>query len=326
MQSNWQKSLKELITDPQVLLDLLALDPKLLPAAQQAAKLFPLRVPVGFVARMEKGNINDPLLRQVLPLGAELEEVAGFVADPLKEQNVNPIPGLLHKYHGRVLLTVTGTCGVNCRYCFRRDFPYNENNPGSQGWEKALEYIAADSSITEVILSGGDPLMATDTYLAKLTQKIAQVPQITTLRIHTRMPIVMPERVTSELVAWLVGSKLRPVVVVHCNHANEIDLSVHKAMQSLRQAGVTLLNQAVLLQGVNDSVDILVDLSQALFNGGIIPYYLHLLDKVRGAAHFDVNATLAKQLVLEMAQRLPGYLVPKLVQEQPEMGAKQFVV
>lgn len=326
MQVNWQTSLKQAITDPQQLLDLLALDPQLLAPAQQAAALFPLRVPLSFVARMRKGDMTDPLLRQVLPLGYELEEVAGFVADPLAEKNANPLPGLLHKYHGRVLLTVTGTCGVNCRYCFRREFPYGDNKPGSQGWEKAIDYIAADTSIREVIFSGGDPLMATDTYLAKLVQNIAQIPHVTTLRIHTRMPIVMPERVTEELITWFTATRLHPVMVVHCNHANEINGAVHNAMQSLRQARVTLLNQSVLLKGVNDSVESLVHLSRTLFDSGVLPYYLHLLDRVRGAAHFEVSAAVAKQLIGEMTLLLPGYLVPKLVQEVPGMGAKQFVV
>lgn len=326
MKISWQQSLKEAITDPQELLAILELSPDLLSAAQKATQLFPLRVPRGFVVRMEKGNIKDPLLQQVLPVGAELNEVEGFIEDPLKEQNANPIPGLLHKYHGRVLLTVTGACGVNCRYCFRRHFPYEENNPGSKGWEKAVAYIAADKSIAEVILSGGDPLMANDAYLAKLSQKIAEIPHVTTLRIHTRMPIVMPERITTEFLAWFSQSRLQPVMVVHCNHANEINQEVMAAMQLLKQAGVTLLNQSVLLKNINDSVDCLVCLSRALFGMGVLPYYLHLLDKTRGTAHFDIDETTAKSLIWEVTQRLPGYLVPKLVREEAGYGAKQFVV
>jgi len=326
LNSNWQHALKLAISDPQELLNILELDIGLLPAAQQAAKLFSLRVPRGFVARIEKGNINDPLLRQILPLGAELEEVEGFVEDPLQEQTSNLMSGLLHKYNARVLLTVTGACGVNCRYCFRRHFPYTENNPGTQGWEQALNYIAADSTIKEIILSGGDPLVAPDTYLANLVQKIATIPHVKTLRIHTRMPIVLPERVTQELLNWFTGSRLKPVMVVHCNHANEIDKAVAQAMLSLHKAGVTLLNQAVLLKTVNDSVDSLVKLSQALFEVSVLPYYLHLLDKTRGTAHFEVDESTAKQLVRGMAQQLPGYLVPKLAREEPGAGAKHFIV
>lgn len=318
----WQVALAEAITNPRELLELLELDLALLPAVETAAKLFALRVPRHFVARMAKSDINDPLLRQVLPLDAEFAPQAGYSRDPLAEKAVNPVPGLLHKYHGRVLLTITGACGINCRYCFRRYFPYVENNPGVAGWEQALAYIAQDSSITEVILSGGDPLLAPDGHLAKLAEKIAAIAHVQTLRIHSRLPIVLPERITPELIAWLTGSRLKPVLVVHCNHPQEINEQVSAAMQMLRQAGVILLNQAVLLKGVNDSVQVLTQLSAVLFEAGILPYYLHLLDRVEGAAHFEVEEARAQTLLWEILQKLPGYLVPKLVREMPGAATK----
>lgn len=318
----WQKLLSEAITDPRELLDILQLDFALLARAQQAVKLFPLRVPRSFVAKMQPRDPHDPLLRQVLPLGEELQEVTGYNADPLQENAVNPIPGLLHKYYGRVLLTLTGACGVNCRYCFRREFPYSENNPGKNSWEQAVAYIAADPTISEVILSGGDPLIVSDVQLQQLIDKVAAIAHVTTLRIHTRMPIVLPERITQGLIQCLTSTRLRPVMVLHCNHPNEIDAEISAAMQQLRAAQVTLLNQSVLLCGVNDSIAILCELSKKLFSVGILPYYLHTLDKVRGAAHFSVTEAKACELAWGVAQHLPGYLVPKLVKEEAGQAAK----
>ncbi len=318
----WQTSLKHAITDPKELLELLELDMSLLDAANKAAKLFPLIVPRGYIARIKKGDVNDPLLRQVLPIGAELKEVTGYHRDPLQEKQFNPVPGLLHKYQGRVLLTLVGTCAINCRFCFRRHFPYEENNPGTAGWEKAIEYIRQDPTITEVILSGGDPLIASDDFLNNFTQKLCTIPHIKRLRIHTRMPIVMPERITPEFVKWVNCLTLKPIIVMHCNHPQEINGEVITAMNALARAGATLLNQSVLLKGVNDSVEILVALSEALFAAGIQPYYLHMLDKVQGAAHFDLERQIAQGLHWEVAKRLPGYLVPKLVCAQAGAPAK----
>ncbi len=320
--SHWQTALSTAITDPKELLELLHLDLALLPAAQQAAKLFPLRVPRGFVARMQKRDVSDPLLRQVLPLHLEFDEIEGYEKDPLQENKVNPLPGLLHKFQGRVLLTVTGACAINCRYCFRREFPYQQNNPGTAGWEKVLAYIAADSAISEVILSGGDPLVAGDTFLAKLVEKLAAIAHVKILRIHSRLPIVLPERMTVEFLEWFTATRLQPVLVVHCNHPNEVDDNVLAALQKMRQQGVTLLNQAVLLKGVNDSVAILTQLSQKLFSAGVLPYYLHLLDKTRGTAHFDIDEASAGKLLAGMMAQLPGYLVPKLVREVPGAASK----
>lgn len=320
--STWQTALIESITDPKELFDLLELDKSLLPAAESAAKLFPFKVPRSFIARIPKGNINDPLLRQVLPIDAELLDVSGYHADPLQETKFNPVPGLLHKYHGRVLLTLTSVCGINCRYCFRRHFAYENNNPGSSGWVTALEYIAKDSSIAEVILSGGDPLVANDQLLKIFMHKLTAIPHIKRLRIHSRMPVVLPERITPELIAAITSSQLKTILVIHANHPREINQDVCDALQLLTQAGVTLLNQTVLLKGVNDSADTLVELSETLFHAGVQPYYLHVLDKVQGAAHFDMPRETASQLHWAMAQRLSGYLVPKLVCEQPGAPAK----
>jgi EF-P beta-lysylation protein EpmB len=320
--SIWQTALIQAITDPEELFSLLDLDNRQLAAAKSAAKLFPLQVPHSFVARMQKGNLNDPLLRQILPLGAELIETPGYSKDPLEEARFNPVPGLLHKYQGRVLLTIVGVCGVNCRFCFRRHFPYMENNPGSEGWDRALNYIAQDSSITEVILSGGDPLVVSDKVLQTFSEKLNHIPHIKRLRIHSRMPIVLPERISPEFLQWVSQLQQKLVLVTHCNHPQEINDAVRNAMLALDNAGVVLLNQSVLLKGINDDVGILIALSEKLFAAGIQPYYLHVLDKAQATAHFDLPLTDAQRLHWEMGQQLSGYLVPKLVCEQPGAPAK----
>ena len=316
----WQLLLKQVISDPVELFKQLAIDPRLLPAAQRVVKLFPLRVPAGFVARMQKGNPYDPLLQQVLPLAAEEIATSGFSRDPLKEQFAKPLPGLLHKYSGRVLLTLTGACAVNCRYCFRRHFPYTENIPGGKAWQSILAYIGADPSVIEVILSGGDPLLASDKYLKKCLEDLAAISHLKILRIHSRLPIVLPERITTDFLDSLTATRLQAVMVTHSNHANELDDSVRAAMDRLRERKISLLNQAVLLKGVNDTVEALSHLSYRLFACGILPYYLHVLDKVQGAAHFAVDEQQAKQLWIALRETLPGYLVPRLVYEQA--GAK----
>lgn len=321
----WQNALVNAVTDPKELLELLELDKNLLPAATASSKAFPLKVPRNLLSRMEKGNANDPLLLQVLPLKEELEVVPSYSDDPLREKQFNPIPGLLHKYQSRVLLTLTGTCGINCRFCFRRHFDYEENNPGTAGWDQALDYVAKDDSISEVILSGGDPLVASDQTLKNLKEKLLQIPHIKRLRIHSRMPIIMPERITLELIHAITAPNLKTVMITHCNHPQEINAEVKTAMQLLAQAGVVLLNQSVLLKGVNDKVETLVDLSESLFAAGIQPYYLHLLDKVQGAAHFDLDSVMARELHSALAERLSGYLVPKLVCEQPGAPAKTTI-
>jgi len=321
----WQEALSDLITDPRELFKLLDLDPALLDASFAAAREFPLKVPRNFVARIQKGNIHDPLLRQILPLGAELNKTLGYEADPLHEANVNPIPGLLHKYYGRVLVTLTSACAVHCRYCFRRYFPYDENNPGTSGWEKIFSYLKFNTSINEVILSGGDPLAVSDKLLASFVTQLSLISNIKRLRFHTRLPIVMPERITDEFVNWLSQIKMDVIIVVHANHPNEINNEVKKSFLKLRDAKIVLLNQSVLLKNLNDDVDTLKELSETLFSAGVLPYYLHILDKVQGAAHFDIPLEKAFALHAELSKCLSGYLVPKLVCEEPGAPAKTLL-
>jgi EF-P beta-lysylation protein EpmB len=302
------------VTDPRELLALLGLPDE--PGSCSAAALFGLRVPRGFIARMRPGDRHDPLLLQVLPVARETEAVAGFSADPLGEAAAMATPGLLHKYAGRVLLTLTGACGVHCRYCFRRHYPYAEANPAGRQWEQARDYIAAHADIHEVILSGGDPLSLSDARLAALADELAAIPHVRRLRIHSRLPVVVPERITDELLAWLGGGRLRPVLVIHANHPNEIDTQVAKALRRVVSAGIPLLNQSVLLHGVNDDLESLCALSETLFTAGALPYYLHQLDPVQGAAHFAVGSDQARALLAGLRTRLPGYLVPRLVREE----------
>ena len=323
--SLWRRELARAVTDPAELLRLLGLDATLLAPALRAAEHFGLRVPRGYVARMRPGDPADPLLRQVLPLAEEESDAAGFVTDPVGDLQAMAAPGVLHKYRGRVLLTTTGACAVHCRYCFRRHFPYADANPAAGHWRAALEHIAADAAIEEVILSGGDPLTLADDRLAALVRALAEVPHVMRVRVHTRLPIVLPERVTDELCAALTATRLAGVVVVHANHPNEIDESVVQALTDLHAAGIVLLNQSVLLRGVNDDSGTLCALSEALFAARVLPYYLHLLDPVRGALHFDIERPRARRLWQEMQARLPGYLVPRLVQEVPGAPAKTIV-
>lgn len=318
----WQKLLAQAITDPAELLRILELDASWLPAAQAAARAFPLRVPRGFVARMRKRDPHDPLLRQVLPLGEELRITPGFSTDPVGDLASRSNAGVLQKYTGRTLLIATGACGVHCRYCFRRHFPYGEENASAQHWHTAVETLRQDTGIEEVILSGGDPLSLNDRRLSELAQELETIKHVRRLRIHTRQPIVLPERVDDALLDWLARCSLQKVLVLHANHSNEIDSAVISACRKLSAGGVTLLNQSVLLAGVNDSADALHDLSRSLFAAGVLPYYLHLLDRVQGAAHFEVQEARAAELMRELLTRLPGYLVPKLVRETPGHASK----
>ena len=312
---SWKKVLSDSVTAPEELLEILGLPKSLLPGAINGSHSFSMRIPRPYIDRMIQGDQHDPLLRQVLPLGEECEEVSGFSLDPLAEQSQNPTEGIIHKYQGRLLLIVSGACAINCRFCFRRHFPYGDNQLGGDSWIQAVEYIRSQESIHEVILSGGDPLAATDNRLARMVDALSDIPHVKTLRVHTRLPIVIPQRVTEEMIQWFCGGRLNPVMVIHCNHANEIDEQVERSLQKLREAGATLLNQTVLLRGVNDTSESLAALSHTLFNAGVLPYYLHLLDRVQGAAHFDVPEEKAKVLINELMHQCPGYLVPRLVRE-----------
>jgi len=318
----WQQALQDAVSDPAELLALLGLGPEWLEPARAAASRFPLRVPRGFLARMRRGDPRDPLLLQVLPLGAELDEVPGYVADPVGDLAAKAGPGLLHKYEGRALLVTTGACAVHCRYCFRRHFPYEDENASRAGFGPALDAIRADPGIGEVILSGGDPLTLSDRRLATLFAGLRGIPQVRRIRIHTRLPIVLPERIDDAFLEAWSAVPLQKVVVVHANHAREIDGDVRAAIAGLRAASTTVLNQAVLLRGVNDRVTDLAALSEALFAAGVLPYYLHVLDRVAGAAHFDLPRQDAQRLIAELATHLPGYLVPRLVHEEPGAPAK----
>ncbi|MHB8473684.1 MAG: EF-P beta-lysylation protein EpmB [Gammaproteobacteria bacterium] len=320
----WQIALARAVSDPIELLKILDLEPGQF-TLRLATRDFPLRVPRAYIARMHCGNPHDPLLRQVLPLADEDLPSPGFGIDPVGDLAARAGPGILHKYHGRALVITTGACAIHCRYCFRRHFPYNEAQERAADWASVLDYLARDTRIEEVILSGGDPLALSDQRLALLVQGLDRIKHLQRLRIHTRLPIVLPERVDAQLLGWLTATRLKPVMVVHANHAQELDAAVEAALDRLRRHGVHLLNQSVLLRGVNDSVPALQILSERLFNAGVLPYYLHLLDPVQGAAHFDVPALEAQTLVRELATRLPGYLLPRLVREQAGAAAKQLV-
>lgn len=329
--SSWQDELSSMITEPKVLFEKLQLDKRYLKAAEAASKIFPLKVTQSYLNRIKIKTLDDPLLQQVLPLAQEFNpedsafKLSGqqeYRDDPLNESAFNPITGLIHKYHGRVLLIGSGQCAINCRYCFRRHFDYAANQPARQEWQNALNYILKNKDIDEVILSGGDPLVINDKYLSWLTQKIADIPHVQRLRIHSRLPVVLPRRITPELIDQLKNLRLDIVVVIHSNHAQEIDDKVATALTQLRNANITLLNQTVLLKGINNHSSTLIALNKKLFHYGVLPYYLHLLDKVTGAAHFDIERDAAIELHEELLEKLPGYLVPKLVQEIPSERSK----
>jgi len=333
----WQEQLINLVRDPQELCRLLELDyadfcehfeqhpnlrdrgstSQLLPGIQAALASFPLKVSHSFIERMEKGNLNDPLLLQVLPQAEEALAIDGYSVDPLAESAANRAPGIIQKYRGRVLFMVSSACAVHCRYCFRRHFPYAEHRQSRADWQAALDELSKDDSVREVIFSGGDPLSVSNKQLSWLTEQIAAMPHVHTLRIHTRLPIIIPDRIDQGCLEWLDQSRLKIVMVIHSNHPNELDDAVQNALVKIGQCNVTLLNQAVLLRNVNDRVEILADLSEKLFKAGVVPYYLHLQDKVQGTHHLDLSESTAVQLHQQLKARLPGKLVPKLAKEIP---------
>ena len=321
---NWKNILQQASPSPDELLSELEIENSSL-ISRQANKDFPLRVPAGFINKMRKNDPADPLFKQIWPSAEEEIDKIGFSKDPLNEVNRQTAPGLLHKYQGRVLLVLTGACAIHCRYCFRRHFPYSDSNPSGENLQKAIEYLLKDTSITEVILSGGDPLSISDERLSELVSRLAEIPHLKRLRIHTRFPVVVPERINETCLDWLTRTHLQLAIVLHVNHANELDKSVEQAILKLRNHNISLFNQSVLLKGINDSARALVDLSEALFSYGIIPYYLHLLDPVSGASHFEVNESSARLLMQKIQKRLPGYLLPKLVREDPETAHKIII-
>jgi EF-P beta-lysylation protein EpmB len=323
---NWQQQLAEAFNNIEDLCRYLNLSPNDLPISAAAAENFPLRVPLSFAACIEKGNAHDPLLRQVLPVSEELFAYPGYSNDPVGDLAAATQIGVLHKYHGRVLFIDTGSCAINCRYCFRRNFPYADLQLSKQQEDAAIKSIQNNTSISEVILSGGDPLLLSESRLARLIRQLDGIEHLKRIRIHSRLPIVLPARITEEFINTLTQSAKQIIIVVHCNHANEINDRVIAACNSLKNSGITLFNQSVLLKGVNDDAEVLCELSEQLFSHGIIPYYLHLLDKATGTGHFEVSETEALALMQQVQAALPGYLVPKLVKEQAGATSKQTVL
>lgn len=322
----WQTEIKAAIRDPRTLCERLGLPADLVSGAEAGAGQFPVFVPPAYLARIKFGDPQDPLLRQVLPLADEGVAAAGFVADPVGDSSAEQAPGLLHKYQGRVLLITTGVCAVHCRYCFRRHYPYETAPRSDAAWDAAIKAIASDQTIHEVILSGGDPLMLVDERLSALITRIEAIDHVKRLRIHTRLPIMIPSRITKSLLEWFAQSRLQTIVVLHVNHAQELDGETASVAEKLRASSAILLNQAILLRGVNDSVDAQCDLSEKLIEQGITSYYLHQLDRVVGAAHFEVSENRGREIVAEMRKRLPGYLVPRYVKEEAGESSKRILL
>lgn len=312
---SWREEMRRAIRTSSQLLAAVGLAADQDAVSDSASAQFPVFAPWPFVRRMRYGHADDPLLRQVLPVADELRPAIGFSNDPVGDEAGRLMPGLLHKYSSRALLITTGACAIHCRYCFRRHFPYSEAPKSPDDWQPAIDRIAADPSVDEAILSGGDPLTLVDEHLAELTGRLARVKHLRRLRIHTRLPIMIPQRVTSDLIDWVRGTRLAGIFVLHANHGQEIDDEVADALARLSDTGIPLLNQSVLLRGVNDSPEALIDLSRRLVDLRVMPYYLHQLDKVAGAAHFEVPIERGMQLVDHMRRALPGYAVPRYVQE-----------
>ncbi len=319
---SWHQSLIDAFREPDELSRYLQIDPAIFYSGKELNTKFSMLVPRGFAERMEKNNPYDPLLLQVMPRPEEMQAKHGYCQDPVGDADSTKAPGILHKYHERALLITTGACSIHCRYCFRRHFPYSDSNACSDNLHHALEYLRTNRDIAEVILSGGDPLMLSDTALKVLVRKLEDIDHIQRLRIHSRVPITLPDRITSELIDLLSTNRFQSILVTHSNHANELDQNVSKAMNRLTQSGITLLNQSVLLLGINDNPETLYNLSNRLFSIGILPYYLHMLDQVEGASHFEVSPKQAISIHKQLQATLPGYLVPKLVYERPGAESK----
>lgn len=325
-QTSWQQELAKACRQLPELLNYLELDLKQISVNPQVTTKFPLHVTYAYLSRIEKGNPNDPLLRQILPMDDELVFHPGYTTNPVGDLEAGQTPGLLHKYHGRLLLITTGGCSINCRYCFRREYPYNGNQTSKSVEQAAINYIKQRPEISEVILSGGDPLILSDARLSSMVAKLEEIPHLKRLRIHTRLPVTLPSRVDSPLLKWLSRTRLTTSIVLHVNHPNELDGAVSEALLLLRQTGVILLNQSVLLKGINDSELTLCELSESLFQNGVLPYYLHLLDKVSGSQHFDLPEADARLLYHKIRSKLPGYLVPTLVRERSGFPYKSPVL
>ncbi len=320
---HWTKQLRDAIRDPDALADYLRIPRDRLPGMQDANRLFRLTAPLGYLARIEKGNIDDPLLKQILPVAEETTLAAGFSADPVGDLNASPQPGIIHKYHGRALLVMTGACAIHCRYCFRRNFPYGDQHVDLTA---IRAYLEAHAEIHEIILSGGDPLTLSNARLTELVEILEAIPHLRTLRIHSRLPIVLPDRLDAALSELLGRGRLKSVLVVHANHPRELASDVTAALHTFRSCCDALLNQSVLLRGINDDAGILAELSQRLFHADVLPYYLHMLDKASGTAHFAVTESTARDIHRRLRDRLPGYLVPRLVRELRGETAKSPLI
>ena len=323
--SAWALELRNAIRCPRELCQVLELPEELGEKAAKAAQEFPLIAPRGFVAQMAPGDPNDPLLLQVLPQIAETYGQEEAKLDAVGDLCATLTPGLIQKYPGRALMIASPTCAVHCRYCFRRHFPYSDTPRGLKAWESALRSIEQNSSIEEIILSGGDPLMLTDHALSGLIEELEEISHLRRLRIHTRLPIVIPTRVTEQLLSMLKKSRLTPVIVIHANHANELSEEVIQTLKMLSDSGAMLLNQSVLLKGINDRLTVQEALCKKLVDANVLPYYLHKLDKVVGAMHFQTDEELGKQLIKALSERLPGYAVPRYVVEEPGKLSKTWL-
>ena len=324
-ENHWRQQLANSVRNPKELLQQLQFGEAAIQDLLTDDQGFDTLVPPTFIARMELGNPQDPLLLQVLPQAAEAIATAEFSHDPLAEADFNPTPGVVHKYHGRALLIAAGHCAINCRYCFRRHYPYAEQQRSRSQWQESLAQLAKDPNLEEIILSGGDPLALTNNMLFSLLDEVEKLPQIKRLRIHSRLPVVLPSRITSALCQRLQKSPLQVVMVIHCNHSQEIDQEVSAACGRLHDAGVTMLNQSVLLNTINNDADSLIALSKSLFKAQVLPYYLHLPDHVAGTEHFFVGIEEGQQLILKLQAKLPGYLVPRLVKEEPGEAHKTLI-
>jgi len=323
--ADWQIELSQCITDMASLIEFLDLPADWVKKNTLAQSVFQLKVPRPYLNRINKQDPNDPLLLQILPLSQELIDTKGYTQDPLAEKQYNPIPGVLHKYTSRILVTTAGACSINCRYCFRRHFPYENNAVNTDHWDHIKKYLHQHPHVNEVILSGGDPLLLKDSQILNIYQSISQVPSIKRIRIHTRLPIAIPQRITDKLVAAVTSCDVKPIIVIHCNHPQEIDNDVAQALNLLYQAGICVLNQTVLLKGINDHSQTLVGLSEKLFECNVMPYYLHALDKVQNTSHFDIPISQAQSIHGQLKAILPGFLVPKLVKEDPHQSNKTWV-
>ncbi len=324
LNNRWQQQLNDAFKSISTLCDYLELDANDI-FSNEAHLNFPLLVPKSFAERMEKGNPNDPLLKQVLPVNEEMQTVAGFGLDPVGDLEAMAETGVIHKYQGRALLINTGSCAIHCRYCFRRNFPYSDFQLSNQKQKQAISYLREHADISEVILSGGDPLLLSDAKLTTFILEINKIAHLKRIRVHSRVPIVLPDRISDDLIKTLKYSAKQLIMVVHCNHANELNIEVASACEKMRQAGIMLLNQSVLLKDINDNVLQLAQLSEKLLRLGILPYYLHLLDKAAGTAHFEVSQSTAILLMRQLQAQLPGYLVPKLVKEEAGEVAKTII-